>query len=67
MGAFLLTYRSFTTPQALLTMLKQRYNIQPPSGLSEKELSLFVEKKATPIRLRLVLIFHFIYFPLKIK
>lgn len=36
-GAFLLTYRSFTTDEELLSLLISRYNLQPPAGLSREE------------------------------
>lgn len=50
--AFLLTYRSFTTPHELLTLLSSRWNIEPPPDLSADEMKLFIHKMRTPIRLR---------------
>jgi hypothetical protein len=49
--AFLLTYRSFTTPMELLEKLIARYNIEPKESLTGPELALF-EKKKKIIQLR---------------
>ena len=35
MDTFLLTYRTYVTPSELLTLLTQRYNIQPAKPLEE--------------------------------
>eukprot|EP01103_Thecamoeba_quadrilineata_P013977 TRINITY_DN4029_c0_g1_i2.p1 TRINITY_DN4029_c0_g1~~TRINITY_DN4029_c0_g1_i2.p1 ORF type:complete len:920 (-),score=181.35 TRINITY_DN4029_c0_g1_i2:173-2932(-) len=50
--AFLLTYRSFTTPSYLLDQLINRFNIQPPSDCSSAQLERFKKYKQRPIRLR---------------
>ncbi|KNC51962.1 cell division control protein [Thecamonas trahens ATCC 50062] len=50
--AFMLTYRSFTTPLDLLELIIQRYCITPREGLSPEELKEFKSKKQIPIRLR---------------
>ncbi|KAJ3041356.1 hypothetical protein HDV00_009497 [Rhizophlyctis rosea] len=49
---FLLTYRSFTNTLEFFDLLIKRFMIQPPEGLTTQELEIFVEKKLTPIRLR---------------
>eukprot|EP00026_Physarum_polycephalum_P003142 Phypoly_transcript_03151.p1 GENE.Phypoly_transcript_03151~~Phypoly_transcript_03151.p1 ORF type:complete len:727 (+),score=161.57 Phypoly_transcript_03151:83-2263(+) len=49
--AFLLTYRSFTTPMELLEKLIARYNIEPKEPLTGDQLALF-EKKKKIIQLR---------------
>lgn len=51
-SAFLLTFRSFTSPQKLFESLVGRYGIQPPEGLSPNEYTLWSERKQKPIRLR---------------
>lgn len=53
-GAFLLTYRSFTTPDKLLEGLVARYNIPKPVRMTDK---IFAKEKQTPIRLRVVNVF----------
>eukprot|EP01102_Stenamoeba_stenopodia_P006360 TRINITY_DN1744_c0_g3_i1.p1 TRINITY_DN1744_c0_g3~~TRINITY_DN1744_c0_g3_i1.p1 ORF type:complete len:906 (-),score=236.37 TRINITY_DN1744_c0_g3_i1:10-2727(-) len=50
--AFLLTYRSFTTPNVLLDELIERYNIKPPSDCTGAHLEQWRQKKQKPIRLR---------------
>ena len=50
--AFMLTYRSFTTPLDLLELIIQRYCITPPEGLTPEDLKEFKSKKQIPIRLR---------------
>ncbi|KAK9449913.1 ras guanine nucleotide exchange factor domain-containing protein [Limtongia smithiae] len=49
---FLLTYRSFTTSRILFEMLVERFNLQPPEGLTEDEFDQWIERKQKPIRLR---------------
>ncbi|KAL1921320.1 uncharacterized protein VTP21DRAFT_11036 [Calcarisporiella thermophila] len=51
-ATFLLTYRSFTRTEIFLDMLCQRFLLKPPPGLSEEELATWIEKKQTPVRLR---------------
>ncbi|KAG0279168.1 hypothetical protein BGZ95_002082 [Linnemannia exigua] len=51
-ATFLLTYRSFTNTKELFTLLFQRFTIQSPMGLDAEELEIWMEKKLTPIRLR---------------
>lgn len=52
MNAFLLTYRSFTTPQELLQLLKLRYNVPLPTRATSSELEQFIKAHQNPIRLR---------------
>ncbi|RKP06352.1 ras guanine nucleotide exchange factor domain-containing protein [Thamnocephalis sphaerospora] len=49
---FLLTYRSFTTSDELMNLLFERFLVQPPSGLMAEELSIWRQRKQTPIQLR---------------
>ena len=51
---FLLNYRSFTSASELLELLMRRWNVQPPSGLSQKEYRIWVERKQKLIRIRVV-------------
>ncbi|CAG8444390.1 17445_t:CDS:10 [Acaulospora morrowiae] len=51
-ATFLLTYRSFCTTDEFFDMLVKRFMIQPPEGLIREEIEVWVEKKQTPIRLR---------------
>ena len=50
--AFMLTYRSFTSPLELMELIVARYCITPPAGLSKDELLEYKTKRQTPIRLR---------------
>ncbi|KAG0836182.1 hypothetical protein G6F57_009894 [Rhizopus arrhizus] len=49
---FFLTYRSFSTSEQILSLLKSRFNLQPPKGLTEDELNLWKNKKLKLVRLR---------------
>ncbi|KAG1882008.1 ras guanine nucleotide exchange factor domain-containing protein [Suillus tomentosus] len=51
-AVFFLTFRLFSTPLALVEALINRYNIMPPSNLSEDEMSIWQQHKGIPIRLR---------------
>ncbi|KAF9201163.1 hypothetical protein BGZ49_008621, partial [Haplosporangium sp. Z 27] len=51
-ATFLLTYRSFTTTTELFSLLFRRIAISPPPGLNSSELAIWVDRKLTPIRLR---------------
>ncbi len=51
---FLLTYRSFTSASELFEMLIWRWSIQPPPGLTKEEYQIWIDKKQTPIRIRVV-------------
>ncbi|GAO45812.1 ras GEF [Saitoella complicata NRRL Y-17804] len=51
-NTLLLTYRSFTTAEALFDALVGRFNIMAPHGLMQEELDIWVERKQKPIRLR---------------
>lgn len=50
--AFLLTFRSFTTPQELLQLLIDRFNVAPPSGSSTEEIAAFEGAVLKVVRLR---------------
>ncbi|KAG1885099.1 ras guanine nucleotide exchange factor domain-containing protein [Suillus subluteus] len=51
-AVFFLTFRLFSTPLALVEALIDRYNIMPPSNLSEDEMLIWQQHKGIPIRLR---------------
>ncbi|KAI9156037.1 Ras guanine nucleotide exchange factor bud5 [Blastocladiella emersonii ATCC 22665] len=50
--AFLLTFRAFTTPDALLHQLALRFTLPCPEGLAAAEEDEWRDRKQTPIRLR---------------
>lgn len=52
--SFLLTYQSFTSANELFEVLIRRWSIQPPPGLSQDDIKMWMEKKQAPIRLRIV-------------
>ncbi|CAO3592120.1 unnamed protein product [Absidia cylindrospora] len=51
-NTFLLTYRSFCSSMELLTLLEKRYTRDPPDGLTEQEMDIWMNKKLKLIRLR---------------
>ncbi|KAK9768115.1 hypothetical protein K7432_001518 [Basidiobolus ranarum] len=51
-ATFLLTYRSFSSTEDVFELLFQRFNLQPPMGLSDSDFDLWKEKKLVPVRLR---------------
>lgn len=51
---FLLTYRSFTSASELFELLVQRFNLQPPPGLTRDEYSIWEEHKQKPARFRVL-------------
>lgn len=51
-NTFLLTYRSFCSSMELLNLLKARYNLKVPEGLTEEELETWTQKKLKLVRLR---------------
>lgn len=53
-NTFLLTYRSFTSAAELFEALVQRFNIQPPFGLNNDEMQIWIDRKQKPIRFRVV-------------
>ncbi|CAG8901220.1 unnamed protein product [Penicillium nalgiovense] len=53
-NTFLLTYRSFTTATELFELLVQRFNIQPPFGLNQDDMQMWIDRKQKPIRFRVV-------------
>ncbi|KAL7751136.1 hypothetical protein RI367_003340 [Sorochytrium milnesiophthora] len=52
MTNFLFSYRTFTTSVDLFTLLTCRFTIHPPEGMTDDEMSDWIEHKMTPIRLR---------------
>ncbi|ORZ34163.1 ras guanine nucleotide exchange factor domain-containing protein [Catenaria anguillulae PL171] len=52
MTAFLFSYRTFIPSTALVDSLMARFSIAPPEGLTDSELETWIEKKMTPVRLR---------------
>lgn len=56
-NAFLLTYRSFTSPQHLLELLIVRFNVREPREHSSNQefLKYFEERKKKPIQIRFVI------------
>ncbi|CAL5873308.1 uncharacterized protein PFLUO_LOCUS7579 [Penicillium psychrofluorescens] len=53
-NTFLLTYRSFTTASELFELLVQRFNTQPPFGLSQDDMQMWTDRKQKLIRFRVV-------------
>jgi son of sevenless-like protein len=53
-NAFLLTYRSFTSSAELCELLVQRFNIEPPNGLTLAELQVWTQQKQKVIRIRVM-------------
>ncbi|KAI8827072.1 ras guanine nucleotide exchange factor domain-containing protein [Fimicolochytrium jonesii] len=52
LSTFLLTYRSFTDSVTFIQLLKRRFSMEAPSELTVPERDLWLEKKRTPIRIR---------------
>ncbi|KAI9243744.1 ras guanine nucleotide exchange factor domain-containing protein [Phascolomyces articulosus] len=55
--SFLLTYRAFCSSEELFTLLKARFELQPPVGLTPEELLDWQENKQKFIRLRVFNVF----------
>lgn len=51
-ATFLMTYRSFATPEQVIDLLRARYNLAPPEDLSEDELKDWQDRKQKPVKLR---------------
>ncbi|KZV81038.1 ras GEF [Exidia glandulosa HHB12029] len=51
---FMLTFKSFATPDEVLDLLIQRFFIQPPDGLSDAQFNLWAEKKQKVVQLRVI-------------
>lgn len=51
-SAFLLTFRAFVDPVQLVTMLRARFLMPFPEGLSRAEIALWEDKKLSPVRIR---------------
>lgn len=52
LAAFLMTYRSFSTPKQLLDLLILRFDTPVPINCLQEDLQRFKEQRLTPIRLR---------------
>jgi hypothetical protein len=50
---FFLTFRLFTSSAHLLQAIIDRYNLVPPSGLSEERTYIWQQRKGIPVRLRI--------------
>lgn len=53
-SAFLLTFATMMPLNELLNFLMMRFNIEAPEGLSYEEYNLWISKKQSPIRLRVL-------------
>jgi son of sevenless-like protein len=53
-GAFLMTYQSFTQPERLLAKLIQRYNVPKPEDLEEAKFDKWKQETVRPIQLRVI-------------
>lgn len=51
-AVFFLTFRLFSSPLELVDAIISRYNLMPPSGISNEDLHLWQQKKGIPVRLR---------------
>lgn len=51
-NTFLLTFRSFCTSAKLCELLEERFQLKPPSGLSDSEHEQWTEQKLKLVRLR---------------
>lgn len=51
-SVFFLTFRMFASSADLVTAIIARYNLLPPSGLSEEDLYVWQQRKGVPVRLR---------------
>ncbi|PPQ76387.1 hypothetical protein CVT26_015376 [Gymnopilus dilepis] len=51
-AVFFLTFRLFSSPSDLVDAIIFRYNLLPPSGISNEDLHLWQQRKGIPVRLR---------------
>ena len=51
-AVFFLTFRLFSSPLELVDAVISRYNLMPPSGISNEDIHLWQQKKGIPVRLR---------------
>eukprot|EP00842_Homolaphlyctis_polyrhiza_P007082 jgi/Hompol1/963/HPOL_005471-RA len=58
-NAFLMTFRMFGTPELFFNTLAARFMMTPPPNLSDAETNLWVEKKRSPVQMRVVEIIRF--------
>ena len=54
MMAFLMSYRTFTTPSELLEFLDSRFNMPKPKNPSAGQAARFLKERMLPIHLRYV-------------
>ncbi|RKP05701.1 hypothetical protein THASP1DRAFT_32456 [Thamnocephalis sphaerospora] len=54
MNVFLLSFRSFATPEKLADQLYERFRTKPPKGLSSEELEMWRWKKQKTTRIRVI-------------
>ncbi|EJD54368.1 ras GEF [Auricularia subglabra TFB-10046 SS5] len=51
---FMLTFKSFATPDEVLDLLIQRFFIQPPEGITDAQFNVWAEKKQKVVQLRVI-------------
>ena len=51
-AVFFMTFRLFSTPSDLVDAIISRYNLLPPSNISNEDLHLWQQRKGIPVRLR---------------
>ena len=51
-AVFFMTFRLFSTPSDLVDTIISRYNLLPPSNISNEDLHLWQQRKGIPVRLR---------------
>ncbi|KAJ7505192.1 ras guanine nucleotide exchange factor domain-containing protein [Mycena galericulata] len=51
-AVFFLTFRLFSSPIELVDTIIRRYNLLPPSGISNEDVQLWQQRKGIPVRLR---------------
>ncbi|KAJ3273412.1 hypothetical protein HDV01_004482 [Terramyces sp. JEL0728] len=52
LNSFLMTFHCFGTGQQLLQCLKDRFNLEPPQGITSEEFKIWTDKKLNPIQQR---------------
>ena len=51
-AVFFMTFRMFSSPSALVDVIISRYNLLPPTNISNEDLHLWQQQKGIPVRLR---------------
>ena len=51
-AVFFMTFRLFSTPSDLVDAIISRYNLLPPSNISDEDVQLWQQRKGIPVRLR---------------